>query len=437
MITHVPLDIIVFILNAGEVSYEFVWNTATALLLTCKTMADAVRAWRRTVADISFLMPCYDFMFDSVAEYVTWIKHSRCTNCKDAYKDQHYYCGYCMDVLKEPCEKTWVKENVAMFEQEKELCLLYGARVRQFTSATTFALRGPWIAYSEKFLNVIIMNAPRLRTLKLIPYEEHHSPYISSCIFATLTARECTLRHVELRVPSKLPKDVLLKFIDSQPKLETLRLSTWACAGEVYEHVAANCHKLTSLVIDAEFSMVTSNLLGALARGCPDLNVLWLDGMFAVTDTAVEQYASTHPQLSEFKITCNDKVTDRAVIALGRTCPLLRKVAFVRCSHVTDAAIKALATGCPLMEDVDVSYCLELTDASISALTTCSSLRKLNIKGCGFIDVVPIVEHCTRLNELTFEHCSDLKIEDLQHYCLVNALNTTLNGPQKSLRYYD
>ena len=87
---------------------------------------------------------------------------------------------------------------------------------------------------------------------------------------------------------------------------------------------------------------MTDAVVEAVARGCPGVQTVFLDGCEQATGMAVEALRADFSNEFVFE---------------ARGCPSLQKVQLSGCKRVTDAAVKALAWRCPGMQILEPSAC--------------------------------------------------------------------------------
>jgi hypothetical protein len=98
-----------------------------------------------------------------------------------------------------------------------------------------------------------------------------------------------------------------------------------------------------------------------------------------------------------------ERLNDEVVLAIARHCPRLEVCRVFGSKSLTDRAVVLLAEGCPLMRDVTVGG-LGIHDVSLVALATnCPSLRKLQVTSCMKITVQGVralAVHCKTLQSV-------------------------------------
>ena len=76
-------------------------------------------------------------------------------------------------------------------------------------------------------------------------------------------------------------------------------------------------------------------------------------------------------------------INDEGLVALARRCPDLRKVQLQGCRNIQDEGVVRLAESCPQLEYLCVSNCSHLTDACLLALS--QNCPRLNTLECASV----------------------------------------------------
>ncbi|KMZ64378.1 F-box protein SKP2A [Zostera marina] len=149
------------------------------------------------------------------------------------------------------------------------------------------------------------------------------------------------------------------------------------------EAVALNCHDLQELDISKSINLTDRSLL-ALAHGCPKLSKLVVSGCTTFTDSSLAYLTGVCTGMRHLNLCgCGRAVTDRALRAIARNCPELQVLNIGWCEEVSDQGVTSLAIGCPDLRSLDLCACVLITDESVVALANgCRRLKSLDLYYC-------------------------------------------------------
>jgi hypothetical protein len=126
--------------------------------------------------------------------------------------------------------------------------------------------------------------------------------------------------------------------------------------------------------------------LTVIATGKWKLLHLYLRDCVGVTDNGVSKLARACPNLKTLDLNgCNNvgEFGDKAIKEIGAFCGDLRYLDLSGCRRVEDPGLRALAVGCPHLEVLKLSGCDVLTSMSLKALCKHSkALEDLTLGGC-------------------------------------------------------
>eukprot|EP00899_Mesostigma_viride_P028491 jgi/Mesvir1/8827/Mv02728-RA.1 len=168
----------------------------------------------------------------------------------------------------------------------------------------------------------------------------------------------------------------------------------------------------------------TSRAIAAVARHCPLLEHLGLQGCEDVSDAKIKMVAENCPALTRLDAG-HTRIKDEGLLALVTVRgPGLRRLN-LEFTKVTDAGISALAGRCGGgLEYLDVSGCRKVSDASIEEIArNCTTLRHLAVGGCPRVtdaSVVQVAERCggtLRALSVKSTGISDASIKSIADYC--------------------
>eukprot|EP01062_Namystynia_karyoxenos_P017778 TRINITY_DN16580_c0_g1_i1.p1 TRINITY_DN16580_c0_g1~~TRINITY_DN16580_c0_g1_i1.p1 ORF type:complete len:1079 (+),score=323.79 TRINITY_DN16580_c0_g1_i1:136-3237(+) len=152
------------------------------------------------------------------------------------------------------------------------------------------------------------------------------------------------------------------------------------------------CLEVCDLCHGQGASQVTDDGVAALAKGCPVLNVLNLDGAKEITDAAVQALcaADCHRTLRDLRLRGCKNITNAAAAALAAACPQLEHVDLSGRADqhtkklinpkVTDDGVAALAQGCKGLRTVHLPT--RCTDVGLLQLAQLRRLEMVSMKRC-------------------------------------------------------
>ena len=138
--------------------------------------------------------------------------------------------------------------------------------------------------------------------------------------------------------------------------------------------MALNCPGLQRLGLETSPD-VTNNGIAAVAEKFSDLQELNVAFCENINDGALMALKN----LTRLDMAgCN--ITDRGVIAVARNCPDLEVLNLWDCTNITDAGVRALSRGCPALYWLNLEGCMEVTDAVKDDLASgCPLLKKVSV----------------------------------------------------------
>lgn len=141
----------------------------------------------------------------------------------------------------------------------------------------------------------------------------------------------------------------------------------------------------------------SDDILGQLARHCPQLRILALPYTYQVTDAGVNALGTHLSQLESLLLTFAVEVTDSGLQRLAQGCPRLQALDLSGCRLLTDAALAALASHCPRLQRVNLSGLPLLTDGAVDALLLgWAALQRLVLANCAVISLGKLAELADR-----------------------------------------
>ncbi|KAJ4812083.1 F-box/LRR-repeat protein 2 [Rhynchospora pubera] len=154
-----------------------------------------------------------------------------------------------------------------------------------------------------------------------------------------------------------------------------------------------NCLKLEELGLASCFKITDSGLTH-LSEGPRNIRTIDVSKCTNVGDLGVGKIISTSGEsLVSVKLLDCSKVTDVTVFALAKSCPNLEVLVIGGCSDVTDESLRAVISSCGKnIRSLRLNSCEKLTDLSLnSVISNCENLVALDI-GC-----------CDKVTDITFK----------------------------------
>ncbi|XP_031372171.1 EIN3-binding F-box protein 1 [Punica granatum] len=157
---------------------------------------------------------------------------------------------------------------------------------------------------------------------------------------------------------------------------------------------------------------VTDIGLRAVARGCPNLQVLSLWNVPCIGDEGLVEIAKGCPHLEKLDIRHCHSITDRCLVALAKGCPNLTEVTIESCRKVSNEGLQTLAKCCLNLKSVSVKDCPLVGDQGIAGLVSNASfvLTKLKLQGLNVTDLsLAVIGHYGKqVTELVLENLSNV-----------------------------
>eukprot|EP01018_Ginkgo_biloba_P039699 Gb_06464 [translate_table: standard] len=197
-------------------------------------------------------------------------------------------------------------------------------------------------------------------------------------------------------------------FISSTISLQFLDLSLLTLSDELLSHMGELHLPLKRLVL-ARCKGITSAGIVGIARACPLLAYLNLEGAQCLTDEIMETLAQSLSNLTYICLNYCSLLTDSSFFCLLKNCSHLEELEMEstglgwgtsgmapnqqRCKlrslkiawnkPVGDVTLRCIGKLCPRLVSLDVSHCLLVTDNGLTAISGgCPDLRELYLKGC-------------------------------------------------------
>lgn len=138
-------------------------------------------------------------------------------------------------------------------------------------------------------------------------------------------------------------------------------------------------------VVIGEGAWITDKGLLMMARRCPELSWLQLQGCSAITDSALFELVTRAVSLHHLDITGCVQISCVSVTP-GPEPPrrlLLQYLDLTDCSAVDDGGLRVIVRNCPQLVYLYLRRCTKITDAGIKFVPSfCSGLRELSVSDC-------------------------------------------------------
>jgi hypothetical protein len=179
--------------------------------------------------------------------------------------------------------------------------------------------------------------------------------------------------------------------------------------------IAAECAELETLILASTFT--TDKAMSSIAKHCPRLRKINLNGCMGVKDAGVAVLAAALVNLQD--ISLPPLCSDFAVKQLAALCPALRQIEL---SHpVTEAGLKIIADACLNIVSVNAQHC-EINSAAFiylaerrHALTSLKLCSRITDSALSYI-----AEHCSSL--VLLHICSTLYTDRLSEFITDSSL---------------
>lgn len=136
-----------------------------------------------------------------------------------------------------------------------------------------------------------------------------------------------------------------------------------------------------------------------ISETCPQLRVLWLDGL-NVSDEALAQIGIGCPQLIEIHISRCRRISDGCLVQLFRSCSLT-KLDVSLCRQLSDTGAQSALCNCPRLASLALDG-TRVSDALVSGLRTLDSLTVLSLQGCRLLTPSALGQLCLLAPNLTW-----------------------------------
>ena len=157
-----------------------------------------------------------------------------------------------------------------------------------------------------------------------------------------------------------------------------------------------------------------------------DVDVLSMRALFKnVMDVSFDDSAIIMGESDCIRSNVRSNISDISVQVIARHCPGLIHLNLNGCVLVTDKTILAVADNCRKLQSLQIAYCDNVTDSALVRIAQCcTDLRWLNIS---FVDrswkastvtdmtLEALARHCRRLEWLEYQYSYDISITALVH----------------------
>jgi len=218
-------------------------------------------------------------------------------------------------------------------------------------------------------------------------------------------------------------------FVVFANNLQYLDLSLLTISGELFLCMGELHLPWKRLILAGCKGITAAGILG-LARACPLLAHLNIEGAHCLTDEIMEILAQSLPNITYLCLNYCSLLTDSSFFYLLKECHHLEELEMVstglgwgtsgmtpdqECCKlkslkiawnkpVGDVTLRCISTLCPRLVSLDVSNCLLVTDNGLKAISKgCPDLRKLCLKGCKKVMSLGIDEGFRNLEQLQVE----------------------------------
>ncbi|GLI60481.1 hypothetical protein VaNZ11_002640, partial [Volvox africanus] len=174
------------------------------------------------------------------------------------------------------------------------------------------------------------------------------------------------------------------------------------------------------------------NQLSELLAACSNLEVLALPRCGKLTDAAAITIGALLPHVRE--VSCRDwaALTDGGVALLARGCPNLEDITLDGCFRVGSEALAALVRLCPRLRRLSIAKSYGVTDSALEALGEHGvALEELYLRQCPRVAAVQHLARCNRLTAVDFSGCGNVagpSLLAMLSACGASLVSLQLNG---------
>lgn len=246
---------------------------------------------------------------------------------------------------------------------------------------------------TDKGMSVLARCCPMLQTMILDGFE------LITDVSIQAIAQGCPLLKIFYALHSRnLTGASLVALGRGCPLLEGAGFSTEAEFKDTdLRFFFTECPKLR--IVDYKMDAINQQLI---ANGCPSLQhvslisdahcaqigggchkVVIVETYGAVTDVGIEAIARGCPLLADLRLDGCGSLTDKSISILAQCCRNLHTISLTDFHLLTDTSLQVIALGCPLLVTIVVRGCVSMSEKGVNTLIrSCPRLRYLEFSDC-------------------------------------------------------
>eukprot|EP00455_Lapot_gusevi_P013365 TRINITY_DN16497_c0_g2_i2.p1 TRINITY_DN16497_c0_g2~~TRINITY_DN16497_c0_g2_i2.p1 ORF type:complete len:339 (-),score=6.47 TRINITY_DN16497_c0_g2_i2:9-1025(-) len=257
-------------------------------------------------------------------------------------------------------------------------------------------------------LSVLVTQPHFWKTLNLTPLRFH----VEDTVIAQLAPSWSRLSVLDLSQCSQLRDASLVSLSQFCPNLlEICLFRCYRITDDGIRFLVQGCPRLEMVNLQ-DVTLLTDTALQALGqlRNLRGLNVVFCRNL---TDHGIEQLVCQQPELLALDVSDCVLMSDSMLRALNRHCTRLHSLGAGRCSHLTGEGLLEFVRAHPRLQLLHLDNILTVRDWMLAELANCcaSTIQSLHVSGCyGITDdgIQFIAEHCPELVDLDVSDCDAL-----------------------------
>lgn len=207
--------------------------------------------------------------------------------------------------------------------------------------------------------------------------------------------------------------------------LRKVKLTHWSSNHTTIESLK-ECKHLQELVVRSKNTYLPKELENIFSNQSWYLKRLELPDLSIRSDTSLDKFVKSLPQLECFSITL-ENISDEGMSIIGINCPNL-KIFQCKNKNLTNLGLASLTSHLPQLEIIDLSFSYNITEIGIEFIAkNCTNLQLISIINCNetcHIVVDVLIKYCKDLKAISFGYGGRIDIQDI--YRMVNCIPSLL-----------
>lgn len=138
---------------------------------------------------------------------------------------------------------------------------------------------------------------------------------------------------------------------------------------------------LTTLVLHS--SLISDDTIILIAKSCPKMIDLNLEGCHRITDVGLIQVAQYCRDLEDLSLSFCQTITDKSMEKIGEYCKKLKSLDINACLSINSIGVKYLAMKCLTLEKLDMTHNRQVDFSTIeSMINSCQRLHLIDVYSC-------------------------------------------------------